>query len=1218
MDKTPMEFSSYVGPDTLRKVTHLLKNLYDMHTKRYCGYEDMDGSQYVGTTENFGSELLLEARKILLDKPSLKNIFIENTFDFYFDIQYSEIIDTYDQQSMLCAVLRKDVLLSNREYRIRFDNAHIVNIPRSFSSSDPLVYRDCYLETSTPPVLVISGGEEVEEVNLILSDESSVNTKYYFHLGHDTSDMYSEIDENGTLITNPITDSMNGRPFVWMCVDVFRLLPDIGFYNNMTLNDVPFLTLGTNGHHKSLIYPALNFPTDISPDNWLIKVIPDDDEGFFETKTSQVNYSSRIKEIHLMEYDATPNPGIKPIRDIVITYDDTYTKITLNNEMVDWDFKKPVVNDYDYDGRTYHNLCYAYTPLKSFNDNLDMSTSDTPLIPGFTVNFGDEYLHEYEKSCLNSVAGIHVDVTSDHSDHSVSKKNGVIHNLGDFDGLPPYFKYMIDDVIHRAHVEIYAIRDKLNDVNRTPTDKQTSAIIVDSGIPQNEIQKITDDMSIDIAYDLSRPGSHLYETIHEPISKTNSLSEITFSDRNLFGNSRMAKHRFEPKFVYHGHRNFSLGKVTLDPILEMGRVYIISNDSAAYKNNDTTKHKKAPRTFARICDIPTEFSQLVNIKDVAPTLVIDTSYVRTQSSFTTDDKNVLYNLTNKEHFMSWNNMIVFNPQFEMNALSTVTSKKFPKYIKLNEMINLNSSVDIAYDVGSGGTGYEIGDEFLFYIGGICIRGIVKEAEEGVVTKVVYINSIDNEIVETDAPDVSYGKISRGNFKARNNVYSTERVTGNGTGLCIIATISENTWDNTEMKTDGILDNIFALKQDYFGNIWVWMFDDNGWKQSIQISGDKVYDNPCDTSASKFHRSLRDTFINNTIVPISNQITDIVNDIRYVLSKLPISYNIFDSTDFSSYINESFHNVQNGLFFFDEGYVTSNYHNLVVYEYSHVIGPQEDISLPAYHDLNLSDYVNKTNKLRFMNNGDSQPTLYVFNPMINTIDGLTTVHRDMMIKTSSRPMLITDVITKKENIPDIIDSHGMLSRNLYYFDEFDMDDIDNMRLQLEMRQRSGLIEIIQSQFPNSNILRLEGTDYQYSKQMLIDYIITNTLTHDRIGINENAPETIYRRPDVKLIHHVGDRVFDNFGDPIGKQPTGAFQPVTTEIRESNVKLDTRKSNAEPLFIFKLDGDVDSLKGFRMLDDLDNDISNMTLLIVNNEMYVSIEDKVNGIDWVKIER
>jgi hypothetical protein len=113
-DKVPMEFSPYMGPDATRQASRLMKNLFDLHTNRYKGREDINGSQYEGTAENWGSELLLEARKILLDKPSLKNIFIENTMDFYFDITYSGFTNTYDQENMLCALLKKDVLLSNR------------------------------------------------------------------------------------------------------------------------------------------------------------------------------------------------------------------------------------------------------------------------------------------------------------------------------------------------------------------------------------------------------------------------------------------------------------------------------------------------------------------------------------------------------------------------------------------------------------------------------------------------------------------------------------------------------------------------------------------------------------------------------------------------------------------------------------------------------------------------------------------------------------------------------------------------------------------------------------------------------------------------------------------------------------------------------------------------------------------------------------------------
>ena len=117
-NETVKEFTQYVGPDSLRKTTQLLKNVYDMHTKRFCGYTDINGCQYNGTVENFGSEMLFESRKMLMDKPPLGNIFIENSFDFYFDIQYADEINTYDQQNMLCGIIRKDVFLPDKKYNI--------------------------------------------------------------------------------------------------------------------------------------------------------------------------------------------------------------------------------------------------------------------------------------------------------------------------------------------------------------------------------------------------------------------------------------------------------------------------------------------------------------------------------------------------------------------------------------------------------------------------------------------------------------------------------------------------------------------------------------------------------------------------------------------------------------------------------------------------------------------------------------------------------------------------------------------------------------------------------------------------------------------------------------------------------------------------------------------------------------------------------------------
>ncbi len=53
--KTPM-----ASPDSIRALLQLSKQRYNLYTKRNVGYTDIDGLQYVGTIENFGSEMLLE------------------------------------------------------------------------------------------------------------------------------------------------------------------------------------------------------------------------------------------------------------------------------------------------------------------------------------------------------------------------------------------------------------------------------------------------------------------------------------------------------------------------------------------------------------------------------------------------------------------------------------------------------------------------------------------------------------------------------------------------------------------------------------------------------------------------------------------------------------------------------------------------------------------------------------------------------------------------------------------------------------------------------------------------------------------------------------------------------------------------------------------------------------------------------------------------------
>lgn len=116
------KFTPLVTPDSARKVFQLMNRFFDGYTKKDYGRVDINGLQYAGTVDNFGSEIYFESRKMRMNKPPIQSLLTHNDFNFYFNIMYSELIETYDQQSMLVATLKDDVLLSNKKYSIIFSD----------------------------------------------------------------------------------------------------------------------------------------------------------------------------------------------------------------------------------------------------------------------------------------------------------------------------------------------------------------------------------------------------------------------------------------------------------------------------------------------------------------------------------------------------------------------------------------------------------------------------------------------------------------------------------------------------------------------------------------------------------------------------------------------------------------------------------------------------------------------------------------------------------------------------------------------------------------------------------------------------------------------------------------------------------------------------------------------------------------------------------------
>ena len=140
------------------------------------------------------------------------------------------------------------------------------------------------------------------------------------------------------------------------------------------------------------------------------------------------------------------------------------------------------------------------------------------------------------------------------------------------------------------------------------------------------------------------------------------------------------------------------------------------------------------------------------------------------------------------------------------------------------------------------------------------------------------------------------------------------------------------------------------------------------------------------------------------------------------------------------------------------------------------------------------------------------------------------------------------------------------------------------------------------------LQFEETKYQYTNEMLIDYIMINSYT-----------SPLYKKDDIKLLRMKDEKVVDYVNGKytgIGKQPTGGYESITDDILNPNVYVKGYSKSVDIMFVFRIEEDptlVGSLDGFRIFDDNGYDISEYSLLIYNYNKYIFSVDKKR---WIMI--
>lgn len=1196
------QFNPLVSPDAARKTFQLLERFYDGYTKRNNGYIDADGLQYAGTFENWGSEIYSEARKLLTDRVPIDLVFTRNDFDFYFDLMYSELIETYEQQTMFVGVLKENVLRSNCTYKLRFTNCNMVNVLRAESWSDPEVKRDLFIVTTTAPTLsIVDQNNQLTEVDLTISSNVGGTITYAFHPDysntkpstpeHPVEQIWNYDETTQTLIIDLTKREVN-RPWIWVYCDAFKTLPDIGFVNNEDVNGNTLLTVGTDGHTNSYLYPCIyenNVPAILGPDEdkqWFLKILPVDTSEFLDTD-DPIRYNVKVKAV---SYVYSTHPWDQPdyVKTIKFESPDVRISLTAIDDVFIW-YHKPVPGDYDYDGLTYINRRYAWIPLSEYEDQ----PTSTVLKPLLKIDFLKEYLHTFEHMMGNAVSGVHMDTCSDRSDNGVLKKNGTIHSLGDFDGLPIYFKLLGDHCDHRSHVELYAIRDHLNKYNQKATDKQTAAIIIDSALSPKDSEEMADILPILIKYnfDVGRE----YATVSGDVPAMNVKSSITFIDENTFGDDATLGQEVLPHFIYQGGRVYSLTSFKLDPDLEYGRVYIITNDPSEYENNTKTQFTKAARTFARICDIPTTFSQLIHITGFVPTVIVDKKYVHCDAAFLNDDNERLWNYL----YYMWaeighqvsdgrgnqisTNVGIFSYDTNLDLTFRTTGgiyhgSRYTKKINLNPTV---MSVEITKTASSTGAGYEVNDKFTFYVGGRLVIGTVDSVYNG------GVNGFTLDMIDSDVINIA-------NLDGRLSYFETETVTGQGTGLIISFEITSSRWTElNDHDTSIAFDNLFTMKYDRYGFLWFWDYDPDTehWSEVSQLTGPIITSNPYDTKygiSEVNTRSMCDVYMYNMLVPYKSPVNHNVTE-KSEISVVPISV---DKDDIITFSGPNYQNTLYALSRYDDP-TYDNYKVTYWTSTNNYDNRRDVLKFPQYNQVNLDKYTKIGSSIQPVDRSANMPVMGYYNPNKNVITELDYIDK-VVADIEETPKTFLNSIN-----PEFITETGVLKESIFEYNEFKMTKAyKEMWLSINSMTRPGLVMYVKQNYPNADWLAFEDTEYAYDENRIRAYIMSNWWDNP-----------IYKRDDINILRHINEQVVTVDGEPLGDQPTGGYEYLI-ETHKPKVEFDEETYITDITNIFKIDENID-LTGFVIKNSTSVDVSKNCLILMRGKLYAYINDQ-----WVKV--
>lgn len=337
---------------------------------------------------------------------------------------------------------------------------------------------------------------------------------------------------------------------------------------------------------------------------------------------------------------------------------------------------------------------------------------------------------------------------------------------------------------------------------------------------------------------------------------------------------------------------------------ERGRAYLLSNDNAVYENNAKSENQKPPRTLARICDIPTTITQLTNITGLAPTMVVDKSYVHTDACYTQLEKEKLFNtLTSRwvrpsmvdtdgipiKDRDGYTNDYIFRNVNDLNDVDLYSiTNDLCEYINVNPLVDpYKVDVDV---ITNQGTNYMVEDTGIVTIGGSSLTyyvtavnsvgGVAELTLEPISETLINLSNFDL-IDDNTGHTVSYGT---------SPVYSGN-VEHPGTGLKFSMVITN--YDEICTRRGNVFDDLYALVRHPDG-LWLYQHTDKWEKRTIVSEAESSSPSIDDGGLSTTDSYMASIISCIRVLPVNNKINGQILQSLDVITT-PSFINIVDTT-----------------------------------------------------------------------------------------------------------------------------------------------------------------------------------------------------------------------------------------------------------------------------------------------------------------------------------